>query len=100
MSPADVKNCKEEGTRRRDCLVHFDEPLAALDYAADDCGVGVSFAQGFEELVGDVADEHARRRSGTHAGPRGTWVVPGVLRPDEGVECVINAGPRTTAQRR
>ncbi|WP_447925966.1 hemolysin family protein [Georgenia muralis] len=36
-----------------------------------------------EELVGDVADEHDRRRSGTHAGPRGTWVVPGVLRPDE-----------------
>ncbi|UNX53997.1 hemolysin family protein [Georgenia sp. TF02-10] len=36
-----------------------------------------------EELVGDVADEHDRRRSGTHAGPGGTWVVPGVLRPDE-----------------
>jgi CBS domain containing-hemolysin-like protein len=36
-----------------------------------------------EELVGDVADEHDRRRSGAHAGPGGTWVVPGVLRPDE-----------------
>jgi len=36
-----------------------------------------------EELVGDVADEHDRRRSGAHAGPGGSWVVPGVLRPDE-----------------
>ncbi|GAA4289000.1 hemolysin family protein [Georgenia daeguensis] len=36
-----------------------------------------------EEVVGDVADEHDRRRSGAHAGPGGTWVVPGVLRPDE-----------------
>ncbi|WP_221934944.1 hemolysin family protein [Georgenia yuyongxinii] len=36
-----------------------------------------------EEIVGDVADEHDRRRSGAHAGPGGTWVVPGVLRPDE-----------------
>ena len=36
-----------------------------------------------EEIVGDVADEHDRRRSGVHAGPGGTWVVPGVLRPDE-----------------
>lgn len=36
-----------------------------------------------EEIVGDVADEHDRRRSGAHAGPGGAWVVPGVLRPDE-----------------
>ncbi|PFG40674.1 CBS domain containing-hemolysin-like protein [Georgenia soli] len=36
-----------------------------------------------EELVGDVADEHDRRRSGAHAGPGGSWVVPGVMRPDE-----------------
>ncbi|WP_127131763.1 hemolysin family protein [Georgenia sp. SYP-B2076] len=36
-----------------------------------------------EELVGDVADEHDRRRSGAHAGPGGTWVVPGGFRPDE-----------------
>ncbi|MFD1716807.1 hemolysin family protein [Georgenia deserti] len=36
-----------------------------------------------EELVGDVADEHDRRRSGAHAGPGGTWVIPGVMRPDE-----------------
>ncbi|MEV7972764.1 hemolysin family protein [Cellulomonas sp. NPDC089187] len=36
-----------------------------------------------EELVGDVADEHDRRR--TAASPRadGTWVVSGLLRPDE-----------------
>ncbi|MEE6273398.1 hemolysin family protein [Georgenia wangjunii] len=36
-----------------------------------------------EEIVGDVADEHDRRRSGAHAGPGGTWVVPAVMRPDE-----------------
>ncbi|MDD9206801.1 hemolysin family protein, partial [Georgenia sp. 10Sc9-8] len=36
-----------------------------------------------EELVGDVADEHDRRRGGLHTGSGGTWMVPGVLRPDE-----------------
>ncbi|WP_418278079.1 hemolysin family protein [Isoptericola jiangsuensis] len=36
-----------------------------------------------EELVGDVADEHDRRRGGVVALADGSWVVPGVLRPDE-----------------
>jgi CBS domain containing-hemolysin-like protein len=36
-----------------------------------------------EELVGDVADEHDRRRGGVAALADGSWVVPGVLRPDE-----------------
>lgn len=36
-----------------------------------------------EEIVGDVADEHDRRRTGAHQTPDGSWVVPGVLRPDE-----------------
>ncbi|MEN5075316.1 hemolysin family protein [Isoptericola cucumis] len=36
-----------------------------------------------EELVGDVADEHDPRRAGVVRGTDGSWVVPGVLRPDE-----------------
>jgi CBS domain containing-hemolysin-like protein len=36
-----------------------------------------------EELVGDVADEHDRRRGGAARAADGTWAVPGVLRPDE-----------------
>lgn len=36
-----------------------------------------------EELVGDVADEHDRRRLRPHATSGGSWVVPGVMRPDE-----------------
>jgi CBS domain containing-hemolysin-like protein len=36
-----------------------------------------------EELVGDVADEHDRRRAGAVRSADGSWVVPGVLRPDE-----------------
>ena len=36
-----------------------------------------------EELVGDVADEHDRRRAGAARGADGSWFVPGVMRPDE-----------------
>lgn len=36
-----------------------------------------------EEIVGDVADEHDRRRAGAHQAADGSWMVPGVLRPDE-----------------
>ncbi|MBO0608853.1 hemolysin family protein [Myceligenerans salitolerans] len=36
-----------------------------------------------EELVGEVADEHDRRRAGVVRAPGGEWVVPAVLRPDE-----------------
>jgi len=36
-----------------------------------------------EEIVGDVADEHDRRRVRPHREPGGSWVVPGVMRPDE-----------------
>lgn len=36
-----------------------------------------------EELVGDVADEHDRRRSGVLYANDGTWGLPGLLRPDE-----------------
>ncbi|WP_199734807.1 hemolysin family protein [Cellulomonas sp. PhB143] len=36
-----------------------------------------------EELVGDVADEHDARRGGAARAADGSWVVPGVMRPDE-----------------
>ncbi|MDQ0375795.1 hemolysin family protein [Cellulomonas humilata] len=36
-----------------------------------------------EELVGDVADEHDRRRASTTRSADGSWQLPGVLRPDE-----------------
>ncbi|GIJ00170.1 CBS domain containing-hemolysin-like protein [Sediminihabitans luteus] len=36
-----------------------------------------------EELVGDVADEHDPRRSGAARAVDGSWIVPGVVRPDE-----------------
>ncbi len=36
-----------------------------------------------EELVGDVTDEHDTRRAAVHSGPARSWVVPGLLRPDE-----------------
>ncbi|MCK9795772.1 hemolysin family protein [Isoptericola sp. 4D.3] len=49
-----------------------------------------------EELVGDVADEHDPRRAGVVRGADGSWVVPGVLRPDELEErtgLVVPEGP-------
>jgi len=36
-----------------------------------------------EELVGDVADEHEPRRAGSVRAADGSWLVPGVMRPDE-----------------
>jgi CBS domain containing-hemolysin-like protein len=36
-----------------------------------------------EELVGEVADEHDRRRSSVARTDDGSWLLPGVLRPDE-----------------
>ena len=36
-----------------------------------------------EELVGDVRDEHDRRRGGVRRLASGAWSVPGLLRPDE-----------------
>ncbi|MGC4173853.1 hemolysin family protein [Demequina sp.] len=39
-----------------------------------------------EELVGDVSDEHDRRRPPMHKAPGGAWIAQGDLRPDEVVE--------------
>ncbi len=36
-----------------------------------------------EELVGEVSDEHDRRRHGIKSSPQGGFTVPGTLRPDE-----------------
>jgi CBS domain containing-hemolysin-like protein len=36
-----------------------------------------------EELVGDVADEHDRRRPAMHKAAGGAWIAEGHLRPDE-----------------
>ncbi|MBO9553792.1 hemolysin family protein [Cellulomonas sp.] len=36
-----------------------------------------------EELIGDVADEHDRRRTSAARSEDGSWLLPGVLRPDE-----------------
>ncbi|WP_262848459.1 hemolysin family protein [Mumia quercus] len=36
-----------------------------------------------EEIVGDIADEHDRSASQLRSRPDGTWVLSGMLRPDE-----------------
>lgn len=36
-----------------------------------------------EEIVGEVSDEHDRRRHGIKSSPEGGFMVPGTLRPDE-----------------
>ncbi|WP_448059616.1 hemolysin family protein [Cellulomonas hominis] len=46
-----------------------------------------------EELVGDVADEHDRRRTSASRRADGSWVLPGLLRPDELTELTGLAVP-------
>ena len=43
----------------------------------------VTLEDAVEEIVGEVSDEHDRRRTGARAAADGSWVVPGVMRPDE-----------------
>lgn len=56
----------------------------------------VTFEDVVEELVGDVADEHDAQRAGVLVAADGSWVVPGLLRPDELAErtgLVVPEGP-------
>ncbi|MBD8080066.1 HlyC/CorC family transporter [Cellulosimicrobium arenosum] len=50
-----------------------------------------------EELVGDVADEHDSRRAGATRAEAGSWLVPGVMRPDELKEVTGLAAPEDAA---
>ncbi|MFE7507248.1 hemolysin family protein [Promicromonospora sp. NPDC057488] len=50
-----------------------------------------------EELVGDVADEHDPRRAGASRAADGSWIVPGVLRPDELAEYTMIEVPEGAA---
>ena len=50
-----------------------------------------------EELVGEVADEHDRRRVDVHRTADGAWSVPGLLRPDEVLEVTGLAIPDDSA---
>jgi len=43
----------------------------------------VTFEDVVEEIVGEVSDEHDRRRAATRRLVDGSWSVPGGLRPDE-----------------
>lgn len=43
----------------------------------------VTLEDAVEEIVGDVADEHDRRRTRIHLNTDGHWIVPGWTRPDE-----------------
>ena len=57
----------------------------------------VTFEDLIEELVGDVADEHDRRRPPMHKAAGGAWVAQGDLRPDEVEEVTGLSVPESPA---
>jgi magnesium and cobalt exporter, CNNM family len=72
---------------RLDPLLHLlQEPGLQLAAVVDEYGgtAGiVTFEDLVEELVGDVVDEHDSPVPGIRRQPDGTWLLSGLLRPDE-----------------
>lgn len=60
----------------------------------------VTLEDAVEEIVGEVSDEHDRRRAGIHLDSAGRWIVPGWSRPDEVTArtaiCIPDDGPYET----
>lgn len=67
-------------------LVQLREEASHLAMVVDEYG-GISgmvtLEDAIEEIIGEVADEHDRRRSGIRKYANGGWLVPGDKRPDE-----------------
>jgi CBS domain containing-hemolysin-like protein len=70
-----------------DPLLHrLQEPGLQLAVVVDEYGGTsgmVTFEDLVEELVGDVVDEHDSPAPGIRRQPDGTWLLSGLLRPDE-----------------
>ena len=75
-----------ETMRLRPLLVELRELALQCAIVVDEYGgtAGlVTLEDLVEELVGDVADEHDRRRLPMHRAPGGAWIAQASLRPDE-----------------
>jgi CBS domain containing-hemolysin-like protein len=76
-----------------DPLLHrLQEPGLQLAVVVDEYGGTsgvVTFEDLVEELVGDVLDEHDSPTPGIRRQPDGTWLLSGLLRPDE-IQAAIN----------
>ncbi len=63
-------------------LRHGLQMAVVVDEYGSTAGI-VTLEDVVEELVGEVSDEHDRRRLGIKTSPSGGYMVPGTLRPDE-----------------